>query len=262
MDLIPDVWTVIFQIVNFLVITALLYFLLFKPSMKNIRARAEERREKLNQIEEERQEVAALRSEWEERVASAEERAEEIVAEAREDAEQERRTVLEETQEEAERVLVEAHSDAARVRKNAIEDFHDDLVDAVLSISAVIIRQVAPEEVHHSMVEDLTDRIWEMGRSEMPRVESFRGSLGDRAPTAHVATAQPLSSELQGSLARTLAALADRNVDLDIEVDPELAAGLRVRLGDIVVENSIQGQLEDLEDRVSTSLRDQLQSNE
>ena len=262
MDLIPDVWTVIAQIVNFLVITALLYFLLFKPSMKGMQERAKQKQEMLEQIEEEREEVAALRTEWEERVASAEERAEEIVSEAREDAEQERQVVLEEAQEEAERVLVEAHSDAARVRKSAIEDFHDDLVDAVLNISAVIIRQVAPEEVHRTMVEDLTDRIWEMGRSEMPRVESFRRSLGDRAPTAHVATAQPLTSELQGSLARTLAALADRNVDLDIEVAPELAAGLRVRLGDIVIENSIQGQLEELEDRVSTSLREQLGPNE
>lgn len=262
MDLIPDVWTVIFQIVNFLVITALLYFLLFKPSLKSIRARAEQRREKMDEIEEEREEVAALRSEWEARVAGAEVEADEIVAQAREDAEQERQAVLQEAQDEAERVLVEAHSDAARVRKNAIEDFHDDLVDAVLNISAVIIRQVAPEMVHHSMVEKLTDRIWEMGRSEMQRVQSFRRALGERAPTAYVTTAQPLSSELRGSLARTLAALADRNVDLDIEVDPELAAGLRVRLGDIVVENSIQGQLEALEDRVSTSLREQVQSNE
>lgn len=262
MDLIPDVWTVIFEILNFLAVTALLYWLLFKPSMKSIKERAEQKREMMNEIEEKREEVAALRSEWEKRVAGAEEKADELLAEAQEEAEQERQAILEEAQEEAERVLVESHADAARVRQRAIEDFHDDLVDAVLNISAVVIRQMAPEEMHRSMVEDLTDRIWEMGRSEMPRVESFRRSLGDRAPTAYVTTAQPLSSELRGSLARTLAALADRNVDLDIEVDPELAAGLRLRLGDIVIENSILGQLEDLEDRVSTSLRDQLAQNE
>jgi F-type H+-transporting ATPase subunit b len=262
MDLIPDLWTVIFQVLNFLAITALLYWLLFKPMMKSIRERAAEKQALMVQIEEDREAAADLRSEWEDRVADAEEEADEILAKAKEEAEQERQAVLEEAQEEAERVLVEAHTDAARVRQHAVENFHDDLMDAVLDISAVVIHQVAPEEMHRAMVETLTDRIWEMGRSEMARVESFRRSLGDRAPTAHVATAQPLSPDLQGSLARTLAALADRNVDLDIEVHPELAVGLRVRLGDIVVENSIVGQLEELRDRVSVSLRDRLAQDE
>ena len=262
MDLIPDLWTVIFQVLNFLAITALLYVLLFKPMMKGIKERAAEREEKMSQIEEDLDEAAALRAEWEKRVANAEHDADEILVEAQEDAKEERQAIIKEAQEEAERILVEAHTDAARVRQRAIEDFHGDLVDAVLGISAVVINQMATEEMHRSMVENLVERIWEMGRSEMARVESFRRSLGDRAPTAYVTSAQPLSPELQGSLARTLAALADRNVDLDIEVDPELAVGLRVRLGDIVVENSIVGQLDDLKDRVSTSLKERLEQNE
>ncbi|MGC9399101.1 MAG: F0F1 ATP synthase subunit delta [Anaerolineae bacterium] len=260
MALIPDLWTVVFQVLNFLAIVVLLYWLLFKPLMRRIRERSEEKRALMEQLRRDREEAAALRAKWEKRCAAAEEEAAEILSAAQEQAKEERQMLLEEAQGEVERVLVEAHAEAARLRRQAVEEFHDELVKAILEIAATIIHQVAPEPLHRSMVEDLTDRIWEMGRSEMSRVEAFRRSLGDRAPTAYVVSAQPLTPELRGNLARTLTALADRNVDLDITVDPRLAVGLRVRLGDIVVENSIAGQLEELEGMVSSALREQLEA--
>jgi F0F1-type ATP synthase delta subunit len=50
--------------------------------------------------------------------------------------------------------------------------------------------------------------------------------------------------------------LADRNVNLEMNTDPSLSAGLRVRLGDIVVDNSLAGQLDELRDNVAQSLQE------
>lgn len=99
-----------------------------------------------------------------------------------------------------------------------------------------------------------------MGRSEMARVEAFRVSLGDREPTAYVTSAKPLSSEQQGELARTLTALADRHVDLDLRIDASLAAGLRVRLEDIVIDNTIAGQLQELRESVAQALKEDIEN--
>jgi F-type H+-transporting ATPase subunit b len=258
MSLIPSIPTVVFESLNFLVLAGLLYFFLFKPMMANIEARAEEKREMLAQIKEQREEVADLRARWEERISSAEDEAASIVSEARGKAEAERETILKEAEEEVEQILGEAHQDAKRLREQAVEEFHSKVLDAILDVSALVINQLAPEEMHTSMVKDLVGRIWEMGRSEMERVEAFRRSLGDRAPTAHVTSARSLSPELRGELARTLAALADRNVDLDIAVKPELAVGVQVRLGDIVVENTIASQMDDLKDDVKDALAERL----
>lgn len=258
MDLIPNPTTVIFEILNFLALSALLYFFVFKPMMQRIKERRAKKEELIRNLQEDREAAQERRAEWEERMEHAEAAAASIISEAQEQAEQERQAILEEAQEEVERILVEAHADAARVRRQAMREFHDELLAAILDISGMVIRQVAPDELHTSMVQQLNDRIWEMGRSEMERVEAFRRSLGDRVPTAHVRTGQPLSRELQGNLARTLGALADRNVDLDIEVDPDLVAGIRVRMGDIVIDNSIAGQMEVLEDEVSDALRERM----
>ena len=74
--------------------------------------------------------------------------------------------------------------------------------------------------------------------------------LGDRTPNVVVRSAKSLTAEQQGQLVRTFTALADRNVNLDLRVDPAMGLGLRVRIGDLVIDNSIAGKFDDLQDEV------------
>jgi F-type H+-transporting ATPase subunit delta len=60
---------------------------------------------------------------------------------------------------------------------------------------------------------------------------------------AKVRTAQPLSAEQQQRLARALAARAGRAVELEVEIDPTLVAGLVAQLGDTVYDGSLKSQL-------------------
>jgi F-type H+-transporting ATPase subunit b len=253
-----DVWTIVFQIINFLVLAAVLYYLLFRPVMRGVKERAAEKERLARELAQEREEAARLRTELEARLAHAGEEAAAIVVTAQEQAEVERKALLQETQAEVERFLVEAHADAQRLRQQTVDDSHADLLDAILEISGGVIGRAAPPEVHDALVQQLCDRIWELGRSEMDRVETFRRSLGDRTPMAYVTTARPLSPEQQGLLARTFTALADRHVNLELKTDPALAAGIRVRLGDTIVDHSIAGQLADLRESVSTALKERV----
>ncbi len=253
-----DLWTIIIQIVNFLIIAGVLYYFLFRPIMRRARERASEKEHLMQELAQERQEVEAQRAELENRLADAEEEAERIINEARDRAEQTRAELLEEANEEIEQMLAEAHTDVRRMRRQAMEEFHDELLDAILAVSRQVIGRIAPDTIHDTLAQQLNDRIWEMGRSDMERVEAFRVSLGDREPTAYVTSAQPLSTEQQGELARTLTALADRHVDLELRADPNLAAGLRVRLEDIVIDNTIASQLEELRESVAQALKEQL----
>jgi F-type H+-transporting ATPase subunit b len=253
-----DIWTVAFQIVNFLALAGLLYYLLFRPVTRSMKARAAKKEQLAREIAQDREAAAQLQAELEARLAHAEEEAAAIIARAQEQAEAERQALLQEAEEEVERILVEAHADAHRLRSQAARDFQAELLDTILEISGQVIGQAAPPEVHDALIQQLSDRIWEMGRSEMERVEAFRRSLGERAPMAYVTTARPLSPEQQGLLARTFTALADRHVNLDVSTDPSLAAGMRVRLGDFVVDNSISGQLAELRDGVSQALEERV----
>ena len=255
-----DVWTIVFQIINFLILAAALYYLLFRPVMRGVKERAAEKEQVARELAQEREEATRLRAELEARLAHAGEEAAAIVATAQEQAEVEHQALLQETQAEVERILVLAHADAQRLRQQTVDESHTDLLDAILEISGWVIGRAAPPEVHDTLVQQLCDRIWELGRSEMERVETFRRSLGDRTPMAYVTTARSLSPEQQGLLARTFTALADRHVNLELKTDPALAAGIRVRLGDTLVDNSIGGQLAELRETVSKTLKERTTS--
>ena len=250
--------TIAFQVINFLALAGALYYFVFRPMTKRVQERRAERQEALRQIREDRRGAERLRERLEERLSEAEEEADEIIKEAQKRAEAERQQMLEDVEEDIEEMLVDAREDVQKMRQRAVDEFHDELIDAILGIGGEVIRQAAPSEMHDAMVAELNDRIWQMGHEERERVRAFRQSLGERTPTAHVTTAAALSSEQQGELARTLTALADRNVDIEVESDPALAAGMRVRLGDIVVDNSISGRLEDLRDQTSDALKERL----
>ncbi len=258
MSLEPNIVTIIFEIINFLIVAYVLNRFVFQPLMERARERAAEKRTLLEEIQQEKDALAVLRVELQARLEGAETEAATIVREARERAEEERQALLDAVQVEVERILEEAHSDAARLRRQSAADFHDDLLKTILDVSGLIIGQVTPQEVHETMVEELNSRVWEMGRSEMTRVTALRRALGDRTPAVVVRTARQLSPIQQGKLVRTFTALADRNVNLDIELAEELGVGVRVRVGDLVLDNSIAGKLDALRDTVSDALREQV----
>ena len=253
-----DLATVVFQIINFAILAGLLYWLLFKPITRTIRERTEKKEGVLIELERERQAVAIQRADLDERLSRLEEESANTITLAREEAEQERVDLLSEAQAEVEQILVEAQADAYRIRQQAINTFHVDLVDAILDVSGMVIDNTLPAEVHGSLVRRLSNRIWEMGRSDIQRVEAFRQSLGQREPTAHISSAESLTLDQQGLMARTLTALADRHVVLEVQVDPKLVAGLRVRIGDIVVDSSVAGQIDELRAQAAAALEERI----
>ena len=252
-----DLTTIVFEILNFVVLSLLLYRFLFQPVMRNVRQRAAEKEQLMRAMEAEQAEITRLRVELEARLEKVNEETDALFDQAVQQAKKERTELLQEAHAEAERILVAAHKEASRWQGHAVDQFHTDMVATILDISTEVIRQVVPQAAHDDMVEQLTDHIWQMGRSEMERVEAIRRFLADREPTVYIITARPLTIQQQGSLARTFAALADREVNLELETDPHMAAGLRVRLGDMIVENSIAKQLHALHEQVTRQVTQQ-----
>jgi F0F1-type ATP synthase membrane subunit b/b' len=227
--------------------------------MRNVQKRASEKEQLLHELAEDRDEAARLRGDLQTRLASVEEEIAETVAQSQEKLDSERKEVLLWAEEEAERLLTEAQAEALQIQQRAMAEFHDELLDAILESSGLIIRQTAPQELHDSLVQQLNDRIWEFGRSEeIQQVEAIRRSLGERTPTVFATSAQPLSPDQQRLLLRTFSALADHDVLLEMKTDPALVAGLRVRLGDLVMDNSINAQLAGLREDVSNALKERV----
>lgn len=254
-----DPLRILFQTINFLILVFLLYRLLFKPVMTAVHNRRAEVGALVASAEQEREEAKAMRSELEEQRQRIRAETDEMVAKARQQAEEEHHAIVEAARRDADELIAEARAQARREREQIASEHYEAMLKVILDVSGRLIGRVTPNETHDALVTQLSERIYELGRESMARVEAFRRSLGDREPDALITTARALSPEQQGQLARTLTALSDRHVNLRIEQNPELIVGLRVRMGDLVIENSIQGELGRLREAVTQVLEEQLQ---
>jgi F-type H+-transporting ATPase subunit b len=252
-----NITTIILEIINFLVLTALLFHFVFRPVIRRVEARAAEKERLQREIQAEREETARLKGEMETLLSNVHEQVADIVARAETRINREQRALLRSAQEEADRILNEAQAQSQEMQQHALDQFHEKLLDTIISISGQVIGKATPQEVHDSLFQQLNDRIWELGRSDIRQVNRLRRSLGERTPVVHAETARDLSPEQRRKLISTFSALADRTVELETNVNPDLAAGVSVRMGDIIVNSSIAAQLNELRQEVSEMLERQ-----
>ena len=254
-----DIPTIVFEILNFLLLSVLLYHFLFRPVIRSVRERAEEKEQLMKDAQQELEEAERYRAELETRLQQADQQISDIVNDAQDRLEETRRVIIGSARREAERILKEASVEAQQLQQKAVSDHMEQLVQAIRDISGSVIRESAPAEIHDNLVKQLNDRIWKLGNKEMDQVETIRRSLDERSPTVFVETAHELDVHHQQDLMRTLTALIDRDVELELKTNPDLILGIRVRVGDTIINNSVAAQLdeilasasEDLENRVS-----------
>ena len=254
-----DLATIVFQVINFLVLAYVLNRWVFQPVLRQSAARAQERQRLMQELAAERQQLAETRATLEKKTAALEEESDHILAESRREALQEQQQLLDDARAEADEVVKEAQADARRLRRQSMEELHAEIVDTILEVSSNTLARAVPPEVHDRLVQRLAERIREMGRTDMARVEAIRRSVGDREAVAFVETARELTAEHQTQLARILTALADHRVNMELSIEPGLVAGVRVRLGDTVMDSSIAGQLEELRSSVSSTLDESME---
>lgn len=253
-----DIVTILAQVINFLILAVALYFILFKPIVRRMNERAAEREALLEETRLEEAEAALKLDEINQRLAAIDTEIDMRLQEAYQKAQEQSKTLLEATHLEAEQILGEAEREAQKRQQREVAQLQDELVDSILDISGQVLAKAAPEIIHDKFIDDLTHEIWELGKTDMRQVQAIRESLAGRIPTVFVTSAKELTADQQRNLIRTFSALADSNVNMEINIDPKLITGIRVRMGDLVVENTLAMELAMLKSDVVAALEENL----
>jgi len=241
-----DFTTVIFQIINFLILVVVLYFLLFKKIVK----RAERRKLELDEMRRStinnQDESARLKLELETAIENIDQKIEEAFNKAKNELEEIRNKVLEELQLEANEIFNQSHETIRHSQQQTLEEYQTHIIKSSLTISKEMLKKAVPEETHDALIKQINERILELGRTDIAQIETVRKSLSDREPILYIQTAKPLNKEQKTGLIRTFSALADRNIKLEIKQDEDLISGVQIRLGDYIIDNSLSGKLDEI----------------
>ncbi len=249
-----DFTTIIWEIINFLVLTVILYYLVLKPMTKRSEERAIEKAALRATMLRDQLDAQEKLHEIDTRLLNLDEEIEKITEQAYINSQIQQSDLLEATRVEAESIMMEAVAEARKEQEVDIKRLQNDLVETVIRISSDALRQVTPAQVHDKLIEEMTQNIWNLGRTDIRRVQEIRDSLAERIPTVEVAVPRELTNEQTKKLLSTFNALADKEVELEVAVEPEMVSGIRARIGDFILDNSIGAHLNSLRDEIREAL--------
>jgi F-type H+-transporting ATPase subunit b len=141
------------QVVNFTLLLALLYLLLYKPVLRVLDERRTRIQKSLEDAEAIRQQAARAQEEYERQVAEARQRGREVIAEATLAADRERQRILAEANEQARQIVARAQEEINFERKRLEADLHKQAVDLSIAATRRVLGFALDEQAQRRLIE-------------------------------------------------------------------------------------------------------------
>ncbi|MBC7083258.1 MAG: F0F1 ATP synthase subunit B [Firmicutes bacterium] len=148
------------SILNFLLLTALLTFFLYRPVRKFMMDRRDRIKRSLQEAAQSRAQSAKMKQEYEARLAQASREAQDIIEKAVVQGERAQAEILDAARKEAKAILEQARAEAARERQVAFEALRDDIVDLVIATAGVVAGKKVDSADDEAIVKRLLEEGW------------------------------------------------------------------------------------------------------
>lgn len=140
---------------NFVILFAILYFILYSPVKKFMASREEYFKKLDDDAKNKLDESEKLKAEYEEKINSVETEIDEMKKKSRSEIEAASKIKLEQTQAEADRLIQDAHGSIERERKKMIRDAKNELSDIVTAAVEKIIAEPNTRDAYDSFLEEV-----------------------------------------------------------------------------------------------------------
>ncbi len=221
--------TIIFQIINFLILLVILTRFLYQPVQRMMQQRQAAITAQLNEAAQREAEAIAERQRLQQQVQTAQVESERALAELRAGAATERAQLLDAARAQAAQMHETSEREIREREQVAFARTAAHVRATATALAATLIRAAAGPIVHQALVDRLIAEELPAGASDTP---------------LEVELAYPADSDLEQRLSRLTGAR------LTFRVNPELVAGVRILTShQLVVELSVRRTLEDLQSR-------------
>lgn len=146
--------TVVFQIINFLLLVFILTKLLYKPILGMLEKRQEYIKESLLTADREKEEAQKLLEEYKAQLAEAKKEAYRITQEAQKYGEELKREIETAAQERAKTIVENAQKEIEREKEKALVEIREQIIDLSLDAAGVILKKELDPKTHHQLVDE------------------------------------------------------------------------------------------------------------
>ena len=146
--------TMIAQVVNFLILAAILRALAYEPVAKMLKQRSDKIKDTINKADADKKAAEETLAQYKKQLADAQIRAQEIVDKAEITARQERDALVAETKKEIERLKQNAQAEIENERNRAFEQMQKEIVTLSLAAAEKIVAKNLTSKENDKLVSD------------------------------------------------------------------------------------------------------------
>jgi F-type H+-transporting ATPase subunit b len=234
-----DWTTLLFETINFLVLMAILWRVLYRPLRKAIEARRARVAEELAQAEAAREDAERRQAAWKAREAELATLREETRRSALEEAERERVRLLERAREDAQAERARVAQLLETEREAAARWLESTVWKRGTDLAGRMLLALAPADIDRLLGERLTELL----ATRPEALERVQQEWGEGAVEVELAGARRPDGPWLASLEAALAEALGRKPRVALVEDESLVAGFVLRLGDVVFDASVAGEL-------------------
>lgn len=154
-----DLYTLIWAIINFFVLLAILYKFLYKPVLNVLDSRKEEVANNLSHAEASKKEAEEMFADYKRQLQEATLQAAEIVNKANKTAEEAKNEIISQARKEAANISERALNEIEREKDKALKEVRDEIANlAVLAAGKVLEKSITKED-HDKMINDFISQV-------------------------------------------------------------------------------------------------------
>lgn len=245
-----DWFTVAAQVVNFLILVALLKRFLYRPILEAMDAREARIAAQLAEAEKNRKAAAAEQTEVHQERQALEDRRQELLAQAEKEAEAHKQDLIGKLRQEIEELRARWTAALARERDLFFQDLRRRLIAQVTAVSRRAFRDLAGLDLEQRLLEVFLQRLKSLepaARTEF--VEAAKEAGGN----VFITTGFEMPAAMQTRIIQALQELSGQTLAPRFESNPEVVSGIEVKAGGCKIAWSLDNFLQGLEEALAAA---------
>jgi F-type H+-transporting ATPase subunit b len=240
-----DWFTVVAQIVNFLILIFLLKYFLYDRVIEAMDRRNEKIRARLEQADQKEAEAAEEKESYLRKHREIEEKQKALLSEAKEKADVRRKELIAQAKEDV-GALTRRWKDSVEKEKDAfLRDLRQMVGQKVYAVARRALKDLSGMGVEEQAVGVFLEKFQRMEQEERNQLTAAIQSSDNHVA---VRTGFEVSSKLRGQITRTIHEQLAKDIEVDYEKKPEMIFGIELKLRGQKIAWSLEGYLETLEE--------------
>ncbi|NIM50496.1 MAG: F0F1 ATP synthase subunit B [Armatimonadetes bacterium] len=253
-----DWFTVVAQIVNFLVLVGLLKHFLYGPIVKAMDQREKRIADRLREAEDREKEAEEEAQSHRQAREELEQKRGETLEQAKQETEQKRRELIDSARKEVDEMQFRWRESLRQQHDSFLGEMRDQAARQVCAITRRVLRDLADERLESRIVGVFLDRLREMDDDAREQIGDVAGSSSD---SLTVVSSFQLPDEARGKVTEALKECFSGSLHPSFTTSDKLICGIELHAGGRKIAWSVNEYLDALSDSLSQALAEESGGN-